>query len=178
MVLFGLGEVLGCFFIGAIVDKFGSKMAVFANIGIILTMGGVTFAFSYIWEFNALAWVMTFMWGFQDSALNTHTSEMLGFEFDDNYTPFSLFNIWQSISCFTFQIVNSYFDSRDLYLYSSIGYTAFALICCGFTYWFPFREHRANTVTVRSILGSFSAPNGRKNSRLLPSDDPKRLIQD
>jgi MFS family permease len=111
MVLFGLGEVLGCFFIGAIVDKFGSKMAVFANIGIILTMGGVTFAFSYIWEFNALAWVMTFMWGFQDSALNTHTSEMLGFEFDDNYTPFSLFNIWQSISCFTFQIVNSYFDS-------------------------------------------------------------------
>lgn len=94
MVLFGLGEVLGCFFIGAFIDKLGSKFAVFVNIIIILAMSGVTFGFIHVFEFNALAWIMCFLWGFQDSAVNTHTQEILGFEFDDNYTPFSLFNIW------------------------------------------------------------------------------------
>lgn len=102
MVLFGVGEVLGCFFIGYFVDKVGSKFSVFFNIAIVVVMAAVTFVFLYVYKFNAWAWVMCFFWGFQDSAINTHTQEILGFEFDDNYTPFSLFNIWQSLSCFAF----------------------------------------------------------------------------
>jgi len=94
MVLFGLGEVLGCFFIGAFIDKLGSKIAVLVNLFIIIVMTLVSIAFIMIYKFNSLAWIMCFFWGFQDSALNTHTQEMLGFEFDDNYTPFSLFNIF------------------------------------------------------------------------------------
>jgi len=154
MVLFGAGEVLGCFFIGFFVDKFGSKFAVIVNVLIILAMSGVTFGFIYLFEFNALAWVMCFLWGFQDSAINTHTGEMLGFEFDDNFTPFSLFNIWQSISCFVFQIVNASIDDRDKYFYFTGGFTVFAIICCGCTFWFPFREHLANHVTMKSIIQS------------------------
>lgn len=153
MVLFGAGEVLGCFFIGFFVDKFGSKFAVIVNVMIILTMSGVTFGFIYLFEFNALAWVMCFLWGFQDSAINTHTGEMLGFEFDDNFTPFSLFNIWQSISCSVLQIVEAY-DDREKYFYYTGGCTVFAIICCGCTFWFPFREHLANHVTMKSIIQS------------------------
>jgi len=73
MVLFGLGEILGCFYIGIIVDRYGSKVAIFHNIAIMLTMGGLTFAFILVYRFNALAWLMCFMWGFQDSAINTHS---------------------------------------------------------------------------------------------------------
>jgi predicted MFS family arabinose efflux permease len=64
MVLFGVGEILGCFYIGFIVDKWGSKMAIFHNMVIILIMGGMTFAFIAVYEFNALAFLMCFFWGF------------------------------------------------------------------------------------------------------------------
>jgi len=45
MVLFGVGEILGCFFIGFIVDRKGSKVATLFNLVIILIMGLVTIAF-------------------------------------------------------------------------------------------------------------------------------------
>jgi MFS family permease len=38
MVLLGVGEILGCFFIGGIVDKFGSRTAIVCNLICILLM--------------------------------------------------------------------------------------------------------------------------------------------
>lgn len=73
MVLFGVGEILGCFYIGAIVDKYGSKTATVCNLVNILLMIGSTIAFILIFEFNYLAWIMCFFWGFTDSAINTNT---------------------------------------------------------------------------------------------------------
>ena len=73
MVLFGVGEILGCFYIGFIVDRYGSKVATVHNLVIILIMGGLTFAFIITYKFGALAFLMCFMWGFQDSAVNTHS---------------------------------------------------------------------------------------------------------
>ncbi len=102
MVLFGVGEILGCFYIGFIVDRYGSKAAIFHNLVIILLMGGITFAFIIVYEFNFLAYLMCFIWGFQDSAINTHSQEILGFEFDNNQEPFSVYNILQCIACFVF----------------------------------------------------------------------------
>ena len=71
MVGFGFGEIFGGFFIGWIVDKWGTKVAILCNLVIVLAMFGVTAAFIEINEFNALAWIMCFAWGFQDSAVNT-----------------------------------------------------------------------------------------------------------
>jgi len=45
MVGFGVGEILGGFFIGWIVDKLGTRAAILCNLGIILAMFGVTAAF-------------------------------------------------------------------------------------------------------------------------------------
>lgn len=72
MIGFGLGEVFGCFFIGFIVDKFGSRKAALFNSGICIIMTTLTMIYVTIYDFNALAYAMTFFWGFQDSAVNTH----------------------------------------------------------------------------------------------------------
>ena len=94
MVVFGLGEIIGCFYIGAIVDRFGSKTASVCNMLNIIMMTGSTVAFILVFEFNYLAWVMCFLWGITDSAINTNTQEIIGFEFDNNSEPFSLANIF------------------------------------------------------------------------------------
>jgi predicted MFS family arabinose efflux permease len=94
MVCLGVGEIFGCFFIGFIVDKFGSKRAILCNLLLISLMMSSTIAFIVIFEFNYLVWIMCFFWGFTDSAINTNTQEMVGFEFDNNSEPFSVANIF------------------------------------------------------------------------------------
>jgi MFS family permease len=73
MVLFGFGEILGCFYIGYIVDRFGSRTASVCNVINVSLMIGITIAFIIVFEFNYLAWIMCFMWGITDSAINTST---------------------------------------------------------------------------------------------------------
>jgi predicted MFS family arabinose efflux permease len=72
MALFGLGEILGAFFIGYFIDKIGSKLSTLINLAIILIMGAVSLGYIIGEKWNALAWIMPFFWGFQDSAVNTH----------------------------------------------------------------------------------------------------------
>ena len=166
MVLFGVGEVLGCFFIGFFIDRYGSRVAAIVNVVIIVIMGGVTVGFILVFKYNALAFIMCFFWGFQDSAVNTHTQEILGFEFDDNYTPFSLFNIWQSIACFAFQLVFSVINGQDEYLWMTIIATVAAVICCGVTYFFPFREEKAQIIDIGSFV-SGKTPKILRDSKML-----------
>jgi predicted MFS family arabinose efflux permease len=112
MVLFGIGEIFGCFFIGFIVDRLGSKVAALFNVLIIIIMVVVTVVYISLGEYFWLVYFMTFLWGFQDSAVNTHSQEMLGFEFDNNSEPFTVYNIIQSVGCFIFQIIESYVDGK------------------------------------------------------------------
>jgi sugar phosphate permease len=42
MIAFGVGEVLGCFFIGFVIDKIGSKKSSWVNVGICIIMTVVT----------------------------------------------------------------------------------------------------------------------------------------
>lgn len=64
MVLFGLGEILGCFFIGYFIDAYGSKFAVFVNMLIIFVMSVSTLVFVWQFNYNFFAFLMCFMWGF------------------------------------------------------------------------------------------------------------------
>lgn len=64
MLVFGIGEVLGSFFIGQIIDSQGSKLVSIINVVLIVVMTFVTLAFLGINQFNLLAFVMTLMWGF------------------------------------------------------------------------------------------------------------------
>ena len=84
MVAFGIGELIGGPVIGQIVDKVNSKVACIVNVLLIVAMITVTYVYLIVYEYCWLAYVMTFLWGMQDSAVNTHVFEMLGFEFDNN----------------------------------------------------------------------------------------------
>jgi hypothetical protein len=161
MVGFGFGEIFGGFFIGFIVDKFGSRLAIISNVLIMLTMFGVTIAFILSYEFNALAWAMCFLWGFQDSAVNTQVQEVLGFEFDNESSePFSVYNFLQSLSCIVFQLVESRVKGQKPYLYYAIGLTVVALVANSTTYFFPFREELANKYTISTLARSFHRSSG------------------
>lgn len=64
MVFFGAGEVLGCFFIGQIVDRMGSKAATVTIVIIELIMGAFTLAYIIVFTYGYLAYILCFMWGF------------------------------------------------------------------------------------------------------------------
>ena len=73
MVAFGFGEVLGGPCAGLIVDKYGNKSGVFLNMFVILLTTLITVAYLIVFKFSWLAFAMTFLWGFQDGTINTHS---------------------------------------------------------------------------------------------------------
>ena len=84
MVGLGVGEMLGGQLIGQIIDIKGSKIACIANAIIMTIMTLIATSFLILNEYNALVFATTFIWGFQDSAISTHSMEILGFEFNEN----------------------------------------------------------------------------------------------
>ena len=83
MVALGVGEMLGGQLIGQIIDFKGSKAACVANALLMVILTASTLTFLLRNEYNMAVFISTFMWGFQDSAVNTHSQEILGFEFQE-----------------------------------------------------------------------------------------------
>lgn len=102
MCIFGVGEVIGGPISGFIIDRRGSRFLAVVNVILVFITLLVTLAFLIINEYNILAFLMTFMWGFQDSFVNTHCYEILGFEFDNNSEPYSIFNLTLSLGVVIF----------------------------------------------------------------------------
>lgn len=163
MVGFGLGEIFGGFFIGFIVDRWGTKTAIICNLIIILLMNAVTLVFIYQFEFNALPWIMCFLWGFQDSGVNTQIQETLGFEFDNaSSEPFSIYNIYQCIACFIFQIIEASVGDQNSYWWFTIGVGVIAFLSNGLPYFFPFREDLANKIDIIASFTSLGSKNKKR----------------
>eukprot|EP00347_Sterkiella_histriomuscorum_P023537 403334265 len=144
MILFGVGEIFGCFFIGLIVDKFGSKIASLCLIVIMIMMTVTTLVYCLLWEFGWLAFLMCFLWGFQDSSVNTHSQEILGFEFDNNYEPYSVYNILQCSACAIFQIIEIAVITQKDYIIFTIFTGCFGVFCCSTMLFFDFRESKSH----------------------------------
>ena len=112
MVGLGVGEMLGGQLIGQIIDMKGSKIACVANVIIMTITALISVAFLIVNDYNALVFATTFIWGFQDSAISTHSMEMLGFEFNEDLSneeersvsagadPYAAFYFVQSNICF------------------------------------------------------------------------------
>ena len=49
MTAFGVGEVVGCFFIGYVIDKYGSKFSTLVILGILVILTGLTVTFIVMW---------------------------------------------------------------------------------------------------------------------------------
>jgi predicted MFS family arabinose efflux permease len=151
MVTFGVGEILGCFLTGYIVDRFGSKVAVIANLLIIVATTLETLGFIYVYNFNWMAFVMTFLWGMQDSMINTHTQQILGFEFDNNSEPFSLFNTLQCVTCFIFQLIEAEVDNREGYFIYTAIVGVISFLCCVLPYFFTYRTTVKKEVSAAKL---------------------------
>jgi predicted MFS family arabinose efflux permease len=100
MVGFGIGEFLGGFMSGTIIDQIGSKYAALVNFFLILIAGILqSFVISQL-HFGVLAYVACFFWGLQDASVNTHTFQILGFEFKNASESFSILFLMQGVATF------------------------------------------------------------------------------
>ena len=98
MIAFGAGEMAGSVFEGMLVDKYGNQKSVFGLLIIISFASSLTIWFNEVHRFTPVAYFMAFFWGCNDGAISTHISNLLGFEFTENDTPFSVCNVIQAIS--------------------------------------------------------------------------------
>ena len=142
--MLGVGEMVGGLLMGQVVDKLGSRIGVIINVLTIIFACSVTF-----WEIasNKYSWVTflyTFAWGFSDGAINTHSNQMMGFEFETSSDPFSIFNSVQAVAIFSFMMLQSLLDtqnSRDLNIYTGIV-MLLGILMCGATFFFRFKFNR------------------------------------
>eukprot|EP00347_Sterkiella_histriomuscorum_P022843 403336943 len=139
MVAFGVGEMIGGQIIGQVVDKVSSKAACVVNLGIMIVMMAFTFAFLGVYEYGWLPFLMCFFWGLQDSSVNTHVFEMLGFEFDNSDDAFAIYSLMQSIISFVFQFSQAWVDTKDKYWIYTIIVGVLGIICVSITYFFDFK---------------------------------------
>ena len=98
----GIGEMVGSLLMGLIVDKISSKIGCLTNMINVVLVWAISFEMIQINEHNFLVFVFTFAWGFMDGAVNTHTTQILGFEFDTAQDPFSVFTFTQAIGTVIF----------------------------------------------------------------------------
>ena len=86
---------------------------------------------------------MAFMWGVEDGSVNTHCLEMLGFEFDDNTEPFSIFSMFEAVAVFVFQLIQSLVpDQPQSYGTYVLATGILGGVMCGATYFFDFKESK------------------------------------
>lgn len=104
--------------------------------------------------------------------------EILGFEFDDNFTPFSLFNVNQSVSVFVFQLVVAEVTGKEAYLWFTVACGVTAFLCCGATYFFPFREEKANVFGILSIISRQPSRMHTEQRSHIHTEHPSRIHTD
>ena len=73
MSFFGVGQVFSGIIMGKIIDRFGSRKAVFMNILALAVC--ISIQITSIYQRTYIIWLnftACFLWGFQDGVVNTH----------------------------------------------------------------------------------------------------------
>jgi len=91
MTLLGAGEILGGGLLGWVRDKTGNRVAIITEIFLCMIGFACVMILNNQNDFGPLAYIMTFMWGIQDSGLNCLINCILGFEFDSKIAPFCVY---------------------------------------------------------------------------------------
>jgi hypothetical protein len=66
---------------GRVIDAFGSKNACLLNVAAMATVMVCSVATVKRLQYDWLTYLTCLAWGFQDGVVNTHSFNMLGFEF-------------------------------------------------------------------------------------------------
>jgi predicted MFS family arabinose efflux permease len=93
MVAFGFGEVVGGLIHGWLIDTFGSRRTIAANILVLIIVFSVTEMSLFTLKYNLLTFIMCFMWGYEDGTQNIYLMKLLGNEFGASGDPFAVYNI-------------------------------------------------------------------------------------
>ena len=143
MVALGVGELFGSIIIGQAIDRLGSKIAALFISFFILCATTLTIVQLSLNKYNALTFAMTFMWGVQDSSVQTHSFQMMGFEFDNNYEPFAIYNLIGAVVIFAFQIGQSFVDTPEKQLIYVLCIGVFGIGATITTFFFNFKETKS-----------------------------------
>lgn len=148
MIPLGLGEVLGGFMLGFVIDKWNQKAGVAfciltAAVALALVLGWIG-----LWKFYPLAFIVTFFWGIHDSAFVNFLNCVLGFEFDSKIIPFSIFKFLQSLFTFVFLVADSYLNTDKDYLIFFIISAVYAFLSMTVMFFFKYKDtSHQDTVT-------------------------------
>ncbi|CDW89920.1 major facilitator superfamily protein [Stylonychia lemnae] len=142
MVALGVGEISGAVIQGKLVDKYGTKNVCVLNMVLILVATIFVLNYLYLDDYSVFAFIMTFVWGFQDSAVSIHLNTILSSEFDDNPGPFSLDSLIEATMVFCFQMIQSFVVSWSAH-FIYISFVGIAgILMCATTLLFEFRNDK------------------------------------
>ena len=142
MTALGVGEIVGGLIIGIVIDQLGNRYASWASLIAVITQTLVLCSFLVHNEYGTLAFLASFVWGVQDSIVNTHLNQILGFEFKDHVFPYSVFNFVQCFTVFVFMFIES---QLPLHINQEVLFISFAgllgLVMCSFVLKFPYKAN-------------------------------------
>mmetsp|Transcript_34919 Transcript_34919/g.33963 ORF Transcript_34919/g.33963 Transcript_34919/m.33963 type:complete len:224 (-) Transcript_34919:26-697(-) len=168
MIYLGVGEVIGGIFMGLLIDKYGCKNCTYINILNVLVASSLVAIYMYNNRYSWMAYAMTFFWGWQDSFISIHIDSILGFEFPTTKEPFSVDSFMESLTVFSFEVVNSMIDGREsriayIFLVGMVG-----IISNYMTLYFKFRP---KSVIPEDFLENYLSQKKLKEEGLLSSDE-------
>ena len=91
LAFFGIGSSFSAIIMGRIIDHSSSKNAIFVNIVIMVGTGIISIININNAYFGNISHLTAFIWGLQDGIVNTHIYQILGYEFNRQVDPFSVF---------------------------------------------------------------------------------------
>ncbi|TNV78413.1 hypothetical protein FGO68_gene871 [Halteria grandinella] len=141
MIFLGIGEIVGGLVIGQVIDKIGNKLASLISFVSIIVQTVALMLYIETNNYGLLTFVMTFAWGFQDSVINTHLQETLGFEFEDNVKAYSAFNFIQCMTVFISLNTETLLTSKLTLQIFLIAVNIFGLLAIILNMRFPYSCH-------------------------------------
>jgi MFS family permease len=88
MITLGFGQMFGGLIMGLLIDKFGSKKTTFINVALLSITAILSLVVIYQVSYNYITFICCFFWGLSDGALNIHSFQVLGSEFESTDLPF------------------------------------------------------------------------------------------
>ena len=93
---------------GLVIDKIGSKKTAIVNVALLAITSVLSLVIIYQKNYNWVTFACCFFWGLSDGALNIHSFQILGFEFESSDLPFICLCLMQGIGCFGMQLFQTY----------------------------------------------------------------------
>ena len=104
-------------------------------------------------EFSGLTFFTIFLWGIEEGTINTHTLNILGFEFPTSSDPFAVLSFIQGVGVFVFSGIQALINDDDdsVFISNAKTYTLvigiFGILCLLALYRFKF-----NSTEMKKIL--------------------------